>query len=120
MKKKTNKAMILMLFSLTIALSACGTKKLDGDYIGKINLLFTETSATLRFKGDKAIEIDDEGAETREASYKITDNQLEIIYSDDDILTAELSDDKKSFTIKSAIGASELFLKDIKFTKKEK
>lgn len=120
MKRKRNIVLILMLCSLTIVLSACGTKKLEGDYVGKINLLFTETSATLRFKGNKAIEIDDEGVETREASYKITDNQLEIIYSDDDILTAELSDDKKSFTIKSAIGASELFLKDIKFTKTDK
>ena len=96
MKKKTNKVMVLVLFSLTIALSACGTKKLDGVYVGKINLLFTETPATLRFKGDKAIEVDD------------------------DVLTAELSDDKKSFTITSATGASELFLKDIKFTKEEK
>ena len=120
MKKKTNKVMVLVLFSLTIALSACGTKKLDGDYVGKINLLFTETPATLRFKGDKAIEVDDTGAETKEASYKITDNELEIIFSDDDILTAELSDDKQSFTITSATGALELFLKDIKFTKKDK
>lgn len=120
MKNKRNILLMLVLLSLTIALSACGSKKLDGDYVGKIKLLFTESAATLRFKGDKVIEIDDEGAEIKEASYKITDNKLEIIYSDDDILTAELSDDKKSFTIKSATGASELFLKDIKFTKKEK
>lgn len=48
-------------------------KKLAGDYVGKINLLFTETPATLRFKGDKAIEVDDDGTEIKKASYKITD-----------------------------------------------
>lgn len=120
MKNKRNIVLMLVLLSLTIVLSACGAKKLEGDYVGKINLIFTETSATLRFKGDKVIEIDDEGVETKEASYKITDNKLEIIYSDDDILTATLSDDKKSFTITSATGTSELFLKDIQFTKAEK
>lgn len=117
MKNKRTFGLALVLLSLTIALTACRTKKLDGDYVGKVNLLFTEVSPTLRFKGDKVIEIDEDGVEENEASYKITDNELDIIYSSDDTVTAQLSKDKKSFTVTHS---SIPFLKDIKFIKKEK
>ena len=117
MKNKRNVVLTFVLLSLTIALTACGTKKLDGDYIGKVNLLFTEISPTLRFKGDKVIEIDEDGSEENEASYKITDNQLDITFSDDNTVTAELSKDKKSFIVSQS---SIPFLKDVKFIKQEK
>lgn len=120
MKMKKNVMVLLMLFSLTIVLSACGAKKLDGDYIGKINLFFTESTATLRFNGNKVTEVDDKGNETNEATYKINDNELEITHSDETTTLAELSEDKKSFTIKSSTSKAGSLLKNIKFTKNEK
>ena len=120
MKKKTNKAIILVLFSLTIALSACGTKKIDGDYMGKINLLFTESTIILRFDGNNVVEVDDNGEESNQATYKIDDNELEITYPNEEIIKAELSKDKNSFTVKSADSGAEFLLKDTEFTKKEK
>lgn len=120
MKMKKNGLIILILISLTIALSACGAKKLNGDYTGKINLLFTESTVTLRFSGDKVTEIDDNGNETNEGTYKINDNELEVTHADESTTLAELSKDKASFTIKSSNSGAGAFLKDIKFTKKEK
>ncbi|MGG5342402.1 hypothetical protein [Enterococcus sp. AZ192] len=120
MKMKKSGAIILLLFSLTIVLSACGTNKLNGDYTGKINLFFTESTATLRFNGNKVTEVDDKGNETNEATYKISDNELEITHSDETTTLAELSEDKKSFTIKSSTSNGGSLLKNIKFIKEEK
>lgn len=119
MNKKIKVVLTLTVFSLMI-LSGCGTKKLSGDYTAKINLILTEATATLRFNGDKVSEVDEDGKEFNEGTYKITDNELVITHSNNDISTAELSKDKRTFTVKSAEGVSGAFMKDVKFTKKEK
>lgn len=71
-------------------------KKLNGDYTGKVNLILTEATVTLRFDSDKVMEVNDEGIETNEGTYKITDNELEITYSEQETMTAEMSKDKKA------------------------
>ncbi|MGX7024598.1 hypothetical protein [Vagococcus hydrophili] len=119
MKKKLTFGLTLVLFSLLV-LSACGSKKLSGDYTAKINLLLTEETVTLRFKDDKVFEINDSGEEKKEATYEINDNELKMKYPDDITVDAVLSKDKKSFTIKATDDLSGIFINNVKFTKKEK
>ncbi|EPN9407226.1 hypothetical protein ACT47E_002261 [Enterococcus faecalis] len=98
MKKKCT----LLVFALIsfMMLSACGSKKLSGEYTTTINLIFAETTNTLTFNGDKVTEKQD-GEVTNEGTYSISDDQLEIKLGDYQ-MTAKLSEDKKSFTIESS------------------
>lgn len=98
MKKKVT-LVLFALISFTM-LSACGAKKLSGEYTTTINLLFAETTNTLTFDGDKVTEKQD-GELTNEGTYSISDNQLDIELGGSH-MTAKLSEDKKSFTIESS------------------
>ncbi|SCA92126.1 conserved exported hypothetical protein [Pseudolactococcus piscium] len=114
--KKTIVLGLIMLVGI-VTLSACGTNKLSGDYTGKVKFLLMEQESTMTFNGDKVTEKED-GKVTGKGIYKIEDNQL-IMNLDDTNITADLSKDRKSFTIKSAEGLAGL-ANGTKFTKEEK
>ncbi len=114
MKKKLIMASITLLGLLT--LTGCGSNKLSGDYTGTIKFLFMESKSTLTFKGDTVTEKQD-GEITSKGNYKIEDNQLQFNLDDTNV-TADLSKDRKSFTLKSSEGLSGL-ANGTKFTKEE-
>lgn len=107
MRKKL--VVLTMLLLSGIVLSACSNpNKLSGDYTGTISMLFMSKEDTLRFSGENVIEIAD-GHENNIGTYKISGNELEITDSDKGFkMVAELSDDRKTLTIKSATGISSL------------
>lgn len=115
MKKRITIGIISILG--LIAFSACSSNTLKGDYTTEINLLFTETTNTLTFKGNSVTEKQD-GEVTNEGTYKISDNQLTIKLGEYN-LSAELSDDKKSFIIKSSDVLGGVG-KGLEYTKEEK
>lgn len=100
-----------------IVFSACSSNTLNGDYTTKINFLFTETTNTMTFKGNTVAEKQN-GKVTNEGTYTISDNQLEIKLGEYN-LSAELSDDKKSFIIKSTDVVGGIG-KGLEYTKEEK
>ncbi|MGM0167992.1 hypothetical protein IGI39_003004 [Enterococcus sp. AZ135] len=97
---KKNLFLIATMLFILVGLTACGKNTLKGDYTTKINVLFSETTNTLTFEGNKVTEKQD-GRITNEGKYKLSDNQLEITLGDYH-MTAELAEDKQSFTIKSS------------------
>lgn len=115
MKKRITIGIISVLG--LIAFSACNSNTLEGDYTTEINLLFTETTNTLTFKGNTVTEKQD-GEVTNEGTYTISDNQLEIKLNEYSI-KAELSDDKKSFIINSSDVLGGIG-KGLEYTKEEK
>ena len=114
MKKK------LMLGTLTfiglLTLAGCGSNKLSGDYTGTVKFLLMESKSTLTFKGDTVTEKQN-GDTTNKGTYKIEDNQIQMKLGDTN-MTADLSKDRKSFTLKSAEGLAG-FANGTKFTKEE-
>lgn len=115
MKKRITIGIISILG--LIVFSACSSNTLNGDYTTEVNLLFTETTNTMFFKGNTVTEKQD-GEITNEGTYTISDNQLEIKLGEYN-LNAELSDDKKSFIIKSSdvLGG---ISKGLEYTKEKK
>ncbi|HDT9276031.1 TPA: hypothetical protein RF512_000607 [Listeria monocytogenes] len=103
MKKKIKVVVMVMLFSL-ITLSACGTNKLDGDYvkIGK-NLFGNETKETLIFEADKVSLVGNKNSYSLEGTYAITKNNV-VITIDGKSETAKLSKDKKTLIFESNNG----------------
>lgn len=110
------KKLIMGIFTLVslVVVSACGSNTLNGDYTGTFNFLGMESPINMRFDSDTVTEIRD-GEETNSGTYKIEEDEL-IITIDDYNLTAELSDDKESFTVTSADGILEM-MSGIKFSK---
>ncbi|WP_373961928.1 hypothetical protein [Lactococcus lactis] len=106
----------LTLFGL-LTLAGCGSNKLSGDYTGKVKFLFMESKSTLTFKGNTVTEKQD-GDTKNKGTYKIEDNQLHFNLGDTN-MTADLSKDRKSFTLKSAEGLVGL-ANGTKYTKEEK
>lgn len=98
MKNKRFLVTIVLLGLFT--LSACSSKNLNGSYTAKINAILAETTNTLTFKDDTVTEKQD-GEVTNTGTYKISDNKLEIKLGDYH-MTADLSKDRKSFTITSS------------------
>lgn len=115
MKKKLVLAGLTFLSLLTLA--GCGSNQLSGDYTGTVKFLLIESKSTLTFKGDTVTE-KQEGTVPKKGTYKIEDNQLHFNLGDTN-MTADLSKDRKSFTLKSAEGLAG-FANGTKFTKEEK
>ncbi len=86
MKKRITIGIISILG--LIVFSACSSTTLNGDYTTEINMLFTETTNTMAFKGNTVTE-----KQNGEVTNKGTYNQLEIKLGEYN-LSAELSDDK--------------------------
>ncbi len=107
----------ITLIASIMILSACGSNKLSGNYTGKVKFLLMEQESTMTFNGNKVTEKQD-GKVTSEGTYKIEDNQLQMKLNDTN-MTADLSKDRKSFTIKSAEGLAGL-ANGTKFTKEDK
>ena len=107
----------ITLIASIMILSACGSNKLSGNYTGKVKFLLMEQESTMTFNGDKVTEKQN-GKVTSEGTYKIEDNQLQMKLNDTN-MTADLSKDRKSFTIKSAEGLAGL-ANGTKFTKGDK
>ena len=114
MKKKIG-LIVLALFSCII-LSACGSNKLKGSYTGNVKVLLMETKSTLTFEDDTVTEKQD-GEVINKGTYEISDNKLEMKIGDYN-MTADLSEDRKSFTITSAEGLVGL-ANGTKYTKEE-
>ena len=115
MKKKIVLGIIMLVSVMT--LSACGSNKLSGNYTGKVKFLPMEQESTMTFNGDKVTEKQN-GKVTSEGTYKIEYNQLQMELNGTN-MTADLSKDRKSFTIKSAEGLAGL-ANGTKFTKEDK
>ena len=115
MKKKIT--LVLFTIGIAVLITACGSKKISGEYTTTINMLFAETKNTLTFDGDKVTEKQD-GEITNKGTYTISDNQLEIKLGDYH-MSATLSKDKKSFTITSSDVLGGVG-KGLKYTKEEK
>lgn len=92
-------------------------KHLDGKYSHTVTLLFISSTDTLKFDGDRVIEYAD-GKKTNSGTYKISGDELKMRINGIN-MTAKLSDDKKSFVIKSADGIASL-AKGFKYTKANK
>ena len=97
---KKNIILIATILFVLVGLSACSSKKLKGTYTTKINVILAETTNTLTFKDDTVTERQD-GEVTNKGTYTISDNKLEIKLGDYH-MTADLSKDRKSFTITSS------------------
>lgn len=100
MKKKLTFGMVI-IFGMML-LVGCGGKSLKGEYSTEINLILVKSTHTLDFKGQTVTEIQD-GKELSKGTYKMVDNQLEIEL-ENYTMTAELSEDKKSFVVQSTDG----------------
>ena len=117
MKKKSIIAIFAIVVVGIIGFSLYNnSKKLNGEYTAKIHLLLMESESTLSFKGNTVTEIVG-GEETNKGTYEISGDQLQLKLSDYN-MTAELSNDKKSFVIKSAEGLVGL-ANGTRYTKKE-
>lgn len=114
MKKKLFIAVMVVL-SLFV-LTSCSSNKLKGDYTGKVKFLTMESDSTLTFSKDKVVEKQN-GEVINEGTYEITNNKLEMKLGDYN-MTADLSKDRKSFTITSAEGLAG-FANGTKYTKEE-
>lgn len=115
MKKKLIMATVTLLGLLILV--GCGSNKLSGDCTGTVKFLFMESKSTLTFKGDTVTEKQGDKT-TSKGTYKIKDNQLQFNLDDTNV-TADLSKDRKSFTLKSSEGLSGI-ANGTKFTKEEK
>ncbi|MCY3034986.1 hypothetical protein [Aerococcus mictus] len=128
------------LFALVccIFLFACGLNRLSGDYSGVVNFGFgAKSEIVFNFRGDKVTQRAANDASEKEAensskesdeegTYEISDNQLIMTFGDMKI-TADLSKDKKSFTINSissvsgeenlGLSLANSFYKNVEFTK---
>ncbi|GAJ26838.1 hypothetical protein JCM15457_1789 [Liquorilactobacillus sucicola DSM 21376 = JCM 15457] len=89
-------------------------KHLDGEYSHTTTFLFISSTDTLKFDGDKVIEYAD-GKKTNSGTYKISGDELKMKINGVN-MAAKLSDDKKSFVVKSADGIASL-AKGFKYTK---
>ncbi|MBZ5985086.1 hypothetical protein KIJ05_08155 [Leuconostoc gelidum subsp. gasicomitatum] len=101
---------------LAIIIIAVLPKGLNGSYTGNVEFLFMKTKDTLKFSGDSVTEIDEDGTVSNKGTYKISGHTLEMKIGNYN-MTAELSDDKKSFVVKSADGMAGL-ANGTKYTKK--
>lgn len=86
----------LFMFVGLVFLSACGTNKVNGDYTGKVQVLWAESDVTIRFDDDTVTFINDE--EMDSGTYEIDDEELNIIVNEYNI-KADISEDGKSFTV---------------------
>ncbi|QEA59602.1 hypothetical protein FGL74_07745 [Leuconostoc koreense] len=105
------------LVSTIICMILLLPKHLQGKYSHTTNMFLVTSTDTLEFNGNKVTEYTD-GRKTNIGTYKLSDKTLEIKingYS----MTANLSNDKKSFTVKSASGVAEL-AKGFEYTKSNK
>ncbi|TFI73208.1 hypothetical protein [Carnobacterium divergens] len=102
--KKINVLMMMMILFSLIVLSACGTNKLDGDYVKtSTNLFGNETKETLKFEKDKVSLVGNENSYSLEGTYTISKNNVEITIRGKSE-TGRLSKDKKTLIFESSNG----------------
>lgn len=112
---KTKWLIAIVFIVLLVGFFVLKPKHLSGSYSHTINAFFTKSTDTLKFKGDKVTEYAD-GEKMNTGTYKIKNNQLTVKFGRFQ-MNAALSDNKKSFVITSATGASDL-ASGFKYTKK--
>ncbi|PWG00020.1 hypothetical protein [Levilactobacillus bambusae] len=116
MNKKTivSIAGVIAVLALIGVIAYHNSKSMSGSYTPDAAGAAT---TTLTFKGKTVTEND--GGSVQKGTYEIADGELKMNFSDHN-MTANLAQDKKSFTIKSTgNGLMDLFAKGIKFTKSQ-
>lgn len=83
-----------------VLLSACGADTLDGDYIGTYSFGQSEFTATMEFDGDGETVVWNDGNDTAPGTYEIDNDEI-IIDLNGFNVTADLADNRKSFTATS-------------------
>lgn len=112
---KTKWIIAVVVAVLIIGFFVLKPKHLSGSYSHTINAIILKSTDTLKFDGDKVTEYTD-GEKMNTGTYKIKGDQLSVKFGRFHI-NATLSDNKKSFVITSATGASDL-ASGFKYTKK--
>lgn len=99
-----------------VLLSACGADTLDGDYSGTYGFGESELAATMEFDGDGESVVWNDGNGTAPGTYEIDNDEI-IIDLNGFNLTADLADNRESFTVTSDTTG---VITGNTFTKKEK
>src|SRR5690554_1215918 len=84
-----------------VVLSACGTSNLNGAYIGTYGFQDFPLDATLEFNGDGESVVWIDEVDSLDGTYEINEEEL-LIDLDGFTITADLIDDRESFTVSSS------------------
>ncbi|MCT4388704.1 MAG: hypothetical protein ABF754_06250 [Leuconostoc pseudomesenteroides] len=115
-KGKLIGSIVVILVIIIMCIILLLPKHLQGKYSHTTDMFLVTSTDTLRFDGSKVTEYTD-GRKTNTGTYKLSGQKLEIEINGYSMI-ANLSDDKKTFTVESATGIADL-AKGYKYTKSD-